>query len=53
MALLIPGLAVMTVIDADDREICRVHHRDSRQRADIHQKLAVAGHDEHTPVGTR
>ena len=52
MALLIAGLAVMAVIDADDREIGRVHHRDRRERADIHQQLAVTGHDEHALVGT-
>ena len=37
VALLIPGLAVMAVIDADDREIGRVQHRDRGERADIHQ----------------
>jgi hypothetical protein len=52
MALLISGLAVMPVIDADDREIGCVHHRYRRERADIHQQLAIAGHDEHAPVGT-
>jgi hypothetical protein len=42
----------MTVIDADDHEIGRVHHRYRRERADIHQQLAIAGDDEHAPVRT-
>ena len=52
VALLIPCLAVMPVIDADDREIGRIHHRYRRERADIHQQLAVSGDDEHSLVGT-
>jgi hypothetical protein len=42
MALLISGLAVVTVIDADDREISRIHHRYRRQRADILPAAAPA-----------
>jgi hypothetical protein len=52
MTLLIPGLAVVTIIDADDREIGWVDYGYRCERADIHQQLAVAGHDEHAPVGT-
>jgi hypothetical protein len=42
----------MTVVDAEDREIGRVHDRNRRERSDIHQQLAVAGDDKHTPVRT-
>ncbi len=44
VALLIAGLAVMAVVDANDREIRRVQHCDRGKRADIHQQLAVAGY---------
>ena len=42
VALLVAGLAVVTVIDADDREISRIHHRYRRQRADILPAAAPA-----------
>src|SRR5262249_5478492 len=53
MALLITGLAVMAVVDDKDRQVRRVQDRDRRERADIHQELAVAGRDQHALVGTR
>src|SRR5207237_1149132 len=34
VALLVTGLAVMAVIDAEDREIGRVQHRDRRRHVD-------------------
>src|SRR5712671_3276485 len=52
MALLIPGLAVMAVIDANDREIGRVHYRDGGEGTNIHQQFAVTGHDQDPLVGT-
>ena len=53
VALLIAGLAVMAVVDAHDREVGRVHHRDGGERADVHQQLAVARDHEHAPVAAR
>src|SRR5437762_11456240 len=50
MALLVAGLAVMAVIDNKDRQIGRVRDRDRRERADIHQELAVAGGYQHALV---
>jgi hypothetical protein len=47
MALLPAGLPVVSVVDAQDREVGRVDHRDAGKRTDVHQELAVAGHDEH------
>jgi len=41
----------MAVIDAEDRKIGRIDHSDGSQRADIHQKLAVADHDQYAFVG--
>ena len=43
----------MAVVDAQDREVRRVHHGDHRERAEIHQQLAVAGDNEHALVRTR
>ena len=51
VALLPAGLAVVAVVDADDREVGRVHHRDGGERADVHQQLAVAGDDQHRLSG--
>src|SRR5208337_5633813 len=39
VALLPAGLSVVTVVDAEDREIGRVHDRDGGERADIHEEL--------------
>ena len=53
MAFLPAGLAVVAVVDAQDREIGGVHHRDGGERADVHQQLAVAGDDQHALVRAR
>ena len=53
MAFLPAGLAVVTVVDADDREVRRVDHRDGRKRADAHEQIAVAGDHQHAFVGPR
>ena len=53
MALLPAGLAVVAVVDAEDREIGRVDHRDGGERAEAHEQLAVAGDDEHALVRPR
>ena len=53
MALLPAGLAVVAVVDAQDREVGRIDHRDGGKRADAHQQLAVAGDDQHALVRAR
>ncbi len=53
VALLVAGLAVVAVVDADDRQIRRIEQRDGRKRADVHQKLAVASDNKNAPVAPR
>ena len=52
MALLPARLAVPAVVDADDGQIGRIQHRDSCERPDVHEELAVTGHDEHPAIRT-
>ena len=51
MALLPAGLAVAAVVDTDDGEVGRIHHRRGGERAHVHEELAVAGHHQHPPLG--
>ena len=51
MAFLPASLAVMLVIDADDRQVWRIKHANRRQGAYIHQQLTITGHNHNLPVG--
>jgi hypothetical protein len=53
MALLPAGLAVVAVVDAEDRQVRRIDHRDGGERADVHKELSVAGDDEDALVRPR
>jgi hypothetical protein len=53
VARLHPGLGVASVVEDRDRQIGRRLDADRRQRAKAHQRVAVAGHHQHRPIGPR
>ena len=53
VAVLVAGLAVVTIVHTDDGQVGRILQRDRGQRADIHQQFAVAGGHQHAPLRLR
>ena len=51
VALLVAGLPVVPVVDANDGEVRRVDDGRGRERTDVHEELAVSGHHQHPAVG--